>query len=49
MCGIIGLYQKNTIDIEKFSFELDKLINRVPDNQSVLKIQSRVVFGLPNS
>jgi len=45
MCGIIGLYQKNTIDIEKFSLELDKLINRGPDNQSVLKIQSNLVFG----
>jgi len=36
MCGIIGLYQKNTIDIEKFSFELDKLIliNLNPYNEA---------------
>ena len=45
MCGIIGLYQKNKVDIEKFSLEIDKLTYRGPDNQSVLEIQSNLVFG----
>ena len=45
MCAIIGSYQKNEIEVEKFSLEVDKLFNRELDNQSILKIRNNLVFG----